>query len=141
MGKKDSDVKSEGNEQQIDPDIVEQVKAQLTEELNQLSVKELAETLPEICAKIKAQVTAEMNHIPANLQVPGLLLEVKDPFADGTARTFAKLAGCDVPSLPCVIPFKDKHAKAAIENYIVRAEGGGDKERADAAHKALSKVK
>jgi len=43
--------------------------------------------------------------------------------------------------LPFVLVFKDKSTKAALENYILRADGCGDTKRAQAARKAMEKIK
>lgn len=75
------------------------------------------------------------------LKEPGFLLDPDDPFAEGTARTYAAAKGIDTPRLPVVLPFADKLTKTALQNYIVRAAGGGDNKRADSARSALGKCK
>ena len=72
--------------------------------------------------------------------MPGFLLDIDDPFAEGTARTWARIKSISVPRLPIVLPYSDPKTAEAIKNYIVRANGGSDDKRVKAARKALEKV-
>lgn len=77
----------------------------------------------------------------AAMKAPGFLLDTDDPFADGTARVFAKAKGMDSARLPFVLPYDDADTKAALQSYIVRAAGGGDSDRAGKARAALEKIR
>ena len=86
-------------------------------------------------------VTDIQNKSGPNLNVPGFLLEVDDPFAEGTLRTYQKLKGTTGLRLPFVLPNKDKFTRPAVESYILRAGGAGDNKRADVARLAMKKIK
>ena len=125
----------------IDPAIVEQVKIELINELSELTAKQLAENIPDVYNKIKKQVTDELAASPSSLKVPGFLIEKGDPFGEGVARIYGQLNSTEPPTVPFVVPFINKNAKAAIGNYILRAKGASDSKRAAAAEEALKKCK
>ncbi len=89
----------------------------------------------------KDQADQIQKNVVADLRTPGFLLAIGDPFAAGTLRTFMSVSKRSGLQLPFVLPFKDKNSAAAIRGYIVRAEGGGDLERAKLAKEALAKCK
>ncbi len=102
------------------------------------TVDQLMAAYPELVRQIIAD--AKKATVP-DLKVPGFVLTLTDPFAAGTLRTFASLSGRPGLQLPFVLPFKNKHSAASIKGYIIRAEGGGDYERASAAKDKLKKFK
>jgi len=127
---------------QLCEELTKQVKETLASELAQTEPGDFAKICPSLYDRIVKHVTAAVkaNAQPIDLKTQGFYLDPEDPFAAGTARMYGKLKG--VPArLPMVLPFKDKNAAAAIENYIVRAAGGGDTKRAESAKAALKKVK
>lgn len=78
------------------------------------------------------EVTQAMNAV-------GFILQADDPFALGTVRHYlraAEMEGTEF-ALPYVLPNGDPASKEALKMYIVRAEGGGDPDRAAAAKKHL----
>ncbi len=72
-------------------------------------------------------------------KVKGFLLDADDPFGVGVIRAYRRAGGKSgqPDRLPFVLPEKEEASKAALENYILRANGGGDKTRTAAARKAL----
>ena len=103
-----------------------------------MTAREVSETMPELYERIVRDIRAGSG---PNLNVKGFLLNIADPYAAGTLRAYQGLKKVSGLKLPYVLPFKDKQTKAAIESYILRANGGGDFERAGAAKKALAKCK
>lgn len=122
-------------------EIKEKAVAQFAAELNDAPLEKIAEKLPDFYEKLKARAM-EMSAVrPAKLNVDGFLLDTKDPFAAGTASTWAKSKKTDVPGLPMVLPYADKDATiAALRNYIIRATGADDGARMKKAVDALKKL-
>jgi len=120
------------------PQLVAEIRDQVVDQLGKCSIKQVQQNLPDLYARI---VTDIQNKSGSNLSVPGFLLEVDDPFAEGTLRTYQKLKGITGQRLPWVLPNKDKFTRPAVENYILRAGGAGDKKRVDAARLAMKKIK
>lgn len=73
----------------------------------------------------------------------GFLLTPGDPYAASVARTYARLKGLEpaAVSLPLVLPFDDPATPATLNDYVLRANGGGDWARARPAEEALRKCK
>lgn len=92
--------------------------------------KKAKKTTP--AAKSKATKPEPSKVEPEPKPVNGFLLAADDPFAIGALRSIGQ------PGLPFVLPFEAKSA-AVLKNYIIRANGAGDKTRADAAKDALEK--
>ena len=126
------------------PELVGQVRDSVKTE-NIKTAKLLEKKFPKLVKEIREdeakKVREALDTRPGHLRVSGFLLEVDDPFAEGTARVFGRLKGIDAPALPCVLPFKDKHTAKALESYILRAGGGGETKRVAAAREALKKIK
>lgn len=118
------------------PVLVKQIKNETAAFINNRTADEIKRRMPELYMRI-AKDAAEGG--TANLSEKGFLLSRSDPFADGTLRTFGHLAKRPGLRTPYVLPFRDKNTKAALRGYIIRAEGGGDIERAKAARNALKK--
>lgn len=93
--------------------------------------------------KLKSEVEklrTEKEQIQQRIPIKGFLLLPGDPFAEGTIRGYIKAKGGktgQINFLPFTLPYSDPLARKALETYVVRADGGGDKVRADAAKKAL----
>jgi len=123
--------------EQAYPDLVAEIRetADVIED-----VKELEQAYPELIAQIKAAAIETVTARPAALSIPGFLIDVDDPFGAGTARDWGRLKKGDPPRLPFVLPYKDPDTAEALDNYILRAAGGGDAKRATAAGTALAKV-
>ncbi len=117
--------------------IIDERTAQLEDFFSNRTAAQIKEHFPPLYARL---VDAQKGTVP-DLKVPGFVLTLTDPFAAGTLRTFAFLSGQSGLQLPFMLPFKKKHSAAAIKGYIIRAEGGGDYERAKAARGALKKCK
>jgi len=92
--------------------------------------------------KENAELKAEIKKPVVNIK--GFVLEADDPFAAGAMRVYVSSTDTKHTQraiLPFVLPYNDKPAtKKAIESYIVRADGGGDKARTAAAREALAKL-
>lgn len=146
-------------------------------QINDLNVS--VQGIIRVQKKEKAASEAEIKTPRDNSR--GFWLELDDPFAAGTLRTYfnlktpideAKLRTAFVGSeelktrfsdlksymdserkiilkskdlddmnLPCVLSYEDKETKLALENYILRAAGSGDRRREFAAKMALSKCR
>lgn len=120
------------------PQLVQAIRDEVVEQIGRCTAGQLKGNLPELYQRIEVEIQGRSR---SNLKVPGFLLEVDDPFAEGTLRTYQKLKRVDGLRLPYVLPYKDKMTKVALENYIMRASGGGDNKRAVAAREAVKKVK
>lgn len=123
---------------QLVTEIRDEVIDRVSAKLETLTAKQFKKDMPELYEKIVEEIQGRGG---PNLNVPGFLLEIDDPVAAGTLRAYQRLKGLTDLRLPYVLPFKDKATKAALENYILRAEGSGNYERAEAAHKAMEKTK
>jgi len=143
-----ADIKTLAQLERQYPDMVAEVRqTAVAEAANADDIKtlvQLTSKYPELVAKARQAAVAEAAKkqatVPSNLKVPGFLLEVRDPYAAGVLRQFAA-AKCTDMTLPAVLPYNDPHSKAALKNYILRAKGACDTERAAAATKALAKTK
>ncbi|MBA7613756.1 hypothetical protein ES703_21012 [subsurface metagenome] len=120
------------------PQLVQAVRDEVVEQIGRYTAGQLKGNLPELYERIVMEIQGKSG---PNLNVPGFLLEVDDPVAAGTLRAYQRLKGVDRLNLPYVLPYKDKDTKAALENYILRAEGCCDTKRAAAAREAMKKVK
>ena len=146
------------------PDLVGFIRDEMIEELESVNVAQFRETFPEQEKRLARLITTEMAaadldtfcsvfaeqvkklaafQMGSNLRkgITGFLLEIGDPFAAGTLRTYERLSKKHGLKLPYVLPYKDKVTIEAINNYIVRASGAGDIERVKRATKALEKCK
>ena len=127
------------------PDIVAQIEKngaeKLAAEIAAAPIDKVAEKFPAIVKAITQKVSDAARIMPANLKIPGFLLEIKDPFASSVASEYARVAGCEVGQLPMILPFETKEATiAALRSYYMRANGAGDKDRANAAVETLKKL-
>ena len=156
------------------PKLVSAVRDEVVMQISRCTLEQVKTNMPELYQRLVMDV---QNKSGPNLNVPGFLLEVDDPFAEGTLRTYQSLTGLDGLRLPFIIPFKEKgqgdvneallkikFEKSAalkadfkdvgaflafksriitqvLENYVLRAEGGGDYVRAKAARLAMKKIK
>lgn len=95
----------------------------------------------ERLAKENEQLAKELE-IKAPPKIKGFLIDVGDPFGEGAIRAYRSAGGKSRQQnrLPFVLPEKDPAGKKALESYLLRAEGGGDKKRATIAKKALEKL-
>ena len=119
------------------PQLVTEIRDEVVTQIGKCTAKQVKANMPELYERIVAELQSRGG---PDLNVPGFLLEVDDPVAAGTLRAYGRLKGFFDLRLPYVLPFKDKATKAALENYILRAEGSGNYERARAAHKAMEKT-
>jgi hypothetical protein len=117
---------------------VQQIRQEARAEVAMLSVEAFAGQFGELHARIAEAARPALPPQP-DLNVKGFLLEVDDPFAEGTLRTFGKLTGVKGLRLPYVLPKKSAATPKALLNYIVRA-GGTDAKRADRAKAAFEKL-
>ena len=120
------------------PELVSAVRDEVIEQVGKCTLDQVKENMPDFYQRL---VIAVQSKGAPDLNVPGFLLELDDPFADGTLRTYQQLKRLDGLRLPFVLPYKDKATKATLQNYIVRAGGGGDTEKVKAARRAMEKVK
>ena len=120
------------------PELVSAVRDEVIEQIGKCTLDQVKENMPDFYQRL---VIAVQSKGAPDLNVPGFLLELDDPFADGTLRTYQQLKRLDGLRLPFVLPYKDKATKATLQNYIVRAGGGGDTEKVKAARRAMEKVK
>lgn len=120
------------------PSLVSAVRDEVIKQISKCSLAQIKENMPAFYKRLALEVQAQGG---PNLNIPGFLLELDDPFAIGALRTYQKLTGSSELRLPFVLPNKDKRTRAALESYIVRASGGGDVKRAEAASRAMKNVK
>jgi len=120
------------------PQLVSAIRDEVVGQIGKCTAGQLKGNLPDLYQRIVMDIQGKRG---PNLNVPGFLLEVDDPIAKGTLRFYQKLKRVDGLSLPYVLPYKDKATKAALDNYILRAAGSGDTKRADAARRAMEKIK
>ncbi len=120
------------------PQLVSAVRDEVVKQIGQCTLAQVKTNMPEFYERLVMEV---QNKSGLNLNVPGFLLELNEPFAEGTLRTYQKLKGIGGLRLPHVLPYKDKKTKEALQSYIRRAAGGGDNARADAARRAMEKIK
>lgn len=120
------------------PQLVSEIRDEVIRKIETCTAAQLLQNMPDLYGRIVATVQTQGG---PNLKVPGFLLELDDPFAEATLRSYQKLKKVEGLRLPFVLPFKDKVTKAALENYAVRAAGGGDNARAKAARAAMEKTK
>lgn len=85
------------------PELVSLIRDEVIIQIGKCPIKEVKENMPELYERIVADI---QNKSGPNLNVPGFLLEVDDPFAAGTLRNYARLKGVDGLRLPFVLPFK-----------------------------------
>ena len=111
-------------------------QAEQKSDINSMSIEQFRKAYPAIYQKILADPLLARS-IPLS---DGFFLDSNDPYAGGVLRTYAKLTGKEGLKLPFVIDWKDAALKAAIENYILRAQGACDTARAQEANKALAKI-
>ncbi len=134
------------------PVLVSAVRDEMIREVETWTAKEVKEKLPELYERIAAGIGPGKRK--ADLSKPGFLLEKfeagergkpdsGDPFAAGTLRCYLRLKnlGIGTVELPFVLAFDDVFSRASLENYIQRAEGGGDYVRAKAARLAMERCK
>lgn len=120
------------------PKLVSEIRDDVVEQIGKCPVQKVKANLPELYQRIIMEVQGKSG---PNLNVPGFLLEIDDPFAEGTLQTYQNLKRIDGLRLPYVLPYKDKMTKQALENYILRAEGSCDIKRAEIVREAMKKIK
>lgn len=120
------------------PQLVTEIRDNVMKDIGKCTGKQVKENMPGLYERIVLDIKSKGG---PDLKVPGFLLEIDDPIAGGTLRAFQKMKGISNLRLPYVLPYKDKATKAALENYILRANGSGDSKRAEAARKAMEKIK
>jgi len=90
----------------------------------------------ETGAANKVQAIVEIREI-----VGGFTLAVDDPFAEAVLRTYRSLTGKADLKLPVILPCGEETSIKAVENYLLRSSGGGDRIRAQAAVDWLKRQK
>lgn len=120
------------------PKLVSAVRDEVIRQIGNCSLKQVKANMPDFYERLVREV---QNKSGPNLNVPGFLLEVNDLFAEGTLQTYQRLKGLADLRLPYVLPYKDKVTRAALENYILRAEGSCDIKSAEIVRKAMEKCK
>ena len=120
------------------PQLVTKIRDDVVRQMEMCTAEQAKKNLPDLYQRIVMDIQGKSG---PDLNVPGFLLEIDDPVAAGTLRAYQKSKGVDNLRLPHVLPYKDKKTKAALENYILRANGCGDTKRAEAARKAMEKCK
>jgi hypothetical protein len=116
-------------------ELADQAREQLVSEIDNLTVERAQEKFPALVRKLATPVVRGLD------PKKGFVLAADDPYAAGTARYYAGLAGCSAPPLPALLPFRSQATKAAIESYIIRASAGGDDERVATAKEALARCR
>ena len=156
------------------PKLVSAVRDEVIVQISKCTLEQVKKNMPDFYQRLVMEVQSKGG---PNLNVPGFLLELEDPFAAGTLEKYGNLKGLDGLRLPYVLPFnekgkgevhrelwtkkfeasesleaqfrnlgnyvafKSKIITQALEFYILVAEGGGDYERAKAAHSAMKKIR
>lgn len=130
------------------PGLVAKIRDDEIEKISAWPIEKVRKKFPALIQRIGKKIGPGKRK--PDLRKPGFLLsefspsdkgEDSDPFAAGTLRYYKRLKNVAGLELPFVLPFSDSFTRAALENYILRAEGGGDYERANKAKAALSKCK
>lgn len=121
------------------PDLVEEIRVATCKLIADQTVEDFAVRFPALYGRLGKSLKPAFG---TNLGAVGFALAADDPFAQGVLRLYGEKAGYG-PSLqlPAILPFKDPATRQAIESYIVRAAGAGDRVRAAAAKEALAKCK
>jgi len=140
MGKqnKDEEIQTVEDLEAWYPELISKIKDDVIGQIRKCSSDQIKENLPELYRRIAMDIQGRSGPDP---NVPGFLLDIDDPVAAGTLREYQKLKGLDNLRLPYVLPYKDKATKAALENYILRANGCGDIKRAEEAREAMKEIK
>lgn len=119
-------------------EMVERAISDRLEQINSMKAPGIKKTIPQLFKTIVDSVKVSLESKNSEKRVKGFLLAVDDPFSAGVLRTYSRLKGIDGLTLPYVLPFCDRDTKAALKNYIIRADGS-DIARANAAKTALRK--
>lgn len=119
-------------------ELAQTIAENVVKKVKNLTVIQFRQQFPDL---YQAIAKALMPKTSVNLNAPGFLLAVDDPFAAGALRVYGREKDIADFRLPFVLPEKDKATIPALESYITRASGGGDTKRAEEAKKALKKVK
>lgn len=120
------------------PQLVSKIKDETIEFIRNRTALQIKENMPKLYDRIVLEAQGKSG---PNLNMPGFLLEIDDPVAEGALRAYQGLKGISGLHLPYVLPYRDKETKIALNNYILRARGCGDIVRAKAAEKAQEKCK
>ena len=134
------------------PELVQtedRIRLDIIAEIQEMSPAEFKRDYPALFAKIAATIADEAG-AQQQQKISGFLLEKGDPFSEAAERVFIKNGGVGVKTvvrrieksrLPMILPYSDPATKTALEGYLLRAEGGGDHKREQAARAALKKCK
>jgi len=114
-------------------EIAAAARAALLAEIEAMDVHEVQGTFPTLVKKLQVPIVKGMD--PSS----GFILALTDPFGEGAARDYAKARGCQVSSLPAILPWGDAATIVALKMYVIRAKGSGDAKRAEAALAAVKK--
>ena len=133
-----SEIKTVEELESLYPQLVGKIKDDIVRQVGMCTAGQVKKNMPDLYERIVIEIQGRSG---PDLNVPGFLLEVDDPVAAGTLRAYQREKGLTDLRLPYVLPYKDKKTKAALENYILRADGCGDTKRADAAREAMKKIK
>lgn len=135
------------NQQAITADELRETYPELIGEIEITAANDMAREIAALSAvAFKAKFTELYERIAASINPQrkivgkeGFLLDRDDPFAEGTLRDYNRLYGTD-ERLPIALGDKDRHTAGLLKMYYIRAAGGCDKDRADAAKEALKKI-
>jgi len=124
------------------PDLTQKLIGSVSTKIEPITTtEELEKAYPELVKKIIDGAVVDASIQLVSQKGEGFVLGIKDPFAEGALRLYKQISGNNALSLPCIVSFKDKAAARVINNYLIRARGGCDSKRIEAAESALKKCK
>jgi len=107
----------------------------MVQEIKGLSAAAFKAKFSELYERIAASINPQRKIVGKE----GFLLDRDDPFAEGSRRDYNRVYGCD-ERLPIVLGNTDRHTAGLLKMYYIRAAGGCDRDRAEAAKAALKKI-
>lgn len=117
--------------------IAAKIRSETLSTVKDMTTKEESDNIPRLYKKSARHV--EKKEGP-EMAEDGFLLSIDDPFAEGALRKYKTLTNKNNLCLPILLSFKDKNTKATLENYRLRACGGGDCERVNVVNEAIEKI-
>lgn len=99
------DIQTVEDLEDVFPKLVTVIRDDLVKQIEKATAEQIKTNMPELYDRIVTHIQSKGG---PNLNVPGFLLEVDDPFARGTLEQYEILQGLKGLRLPYVLPFKVK---------------------------------
>jgi len=87
------------------PKLVSAVRDEVIMQVGKCTLEQVKKNMPDFYQRLVMEIQSKGG---PNLNVPGFLLELDDPFAEGTLQQYGNMKGLDGLRLPYVLPFKEK---------------------------------